>query len=442
MARPLKQLCRPLVALRHARAALLLALLRGACGGDVLLSPFVDSSWDVKVLAYSTPLEVLGLTGAERSFPMTNADGVEHVCYAGPNAVDLSEPSTLPINTLEARATAATALIEKSGCVLKTIDFWTYEVCPGARVRQFHKEIVPIQTPPSEGAYSGPGSPVTTADLLLGEYARAGETVVSRDGALVLTHRYVDGYEGRSAQVVYDCDAGHAAVMKPGGTSGPVYELMSITEPSLKQYVLTIAARDTVMCALLPSPLRLLAPLNATCIEHVEGWWTYELCLGSRLRQYHRDEAGAIVQESIIGNFDGEYGQRLEHAVAGTNAALGQRYGGGSACDIRKGKPREASVRFECSTGTAGSTSISAGSGHRVVSVTWLAIRESPTCEYTVHLSTPLACAHPDAMEVQNVVAQEPPRLVLCIPEGVEEEGAAAASSSGAEAVLSDPSAG
>ena len=37
----------------------------------------------------------------------------------------------------------------------------------------------------------------------------------------------------------------------------------------------------------------LLVPLiGAPCLLKVEGWWTYELCVGRHVRQFHRDQNG------------------------------------------------------------------------------------------------------------------------------------------------------
>lgn len=391
-------------------------------------TPDLIDTWNIQVLRNAYSLADIGISETSRSFPMTSATGQSYNCYVTPPHAT-PEP-TKPENEAEKRAQQARQQLERQGrqCFLKTFDYWSYELCVGEQVRQFHKETVASTEKPSEVL------DVNTREYVLGVYASHKDAVLPLEGSgggYVLQQTYNAGAEGRSVTVQYDCDAGAGAK----GTG--LYEILSVQEPEPLQYVLLVAARDPALCALLPSPTRILAPLNHTCIEHVDGWWTYEICVGGTIRQYHNDN-GKAVQESIIGAWDWAGGQRLEsNALTGPGtASIVQKYNKGSGCDIRKGRPREAVLRFECSPGGApvATATVPAGGGSqtaagaspaqslpRTISLTLQGIKESPTCEYTITFATPLVCEHPDAAHTHKAVVAPAPRPVFCVPHGDDE---------------------
>ena len=55
----------------------------------------------------------------------------------------------------------------------------------------------------------------------------------------------------------------------------------------ISSYVLVVAT--PLACS--PNPVeaaaRALAPLRGTCVRKAEGWWTYEVCFGKEVRQFH-----------------------------------------------------------------------------------------------------------------------------------------------------------
>jgi hypothetical protein len=213
--------------------------------------------------------------------------------------------------------------------------------------------------------------------------------------------------------VTYECEP---AGMAPGS----LFDIVRVQEDPPLHYSLLVGTRDPVLCDMLPSPSRLLAPLNNTCIEHVDGWWTYELCLGNKLRQYH-PEGTKAVQDSTIGQYDWRAGEQLGPAKVGAPPAIVQQYIGGTPCDVRKGMPRTATVRFECmppatTDGTGASSSSSSSKGYASHALSLLSIKENPTCEYTITFGTPLVCEHPEVSPGQMRVVQPPPTPVYCVP--------------------------
>lgn len=49
-----------------------------------------------------------------------------------------------------------------------------------------------------------------------------------------------------------------------------------------------------------PSLESLLEPLDGVCIFRLTGWWTYELCFGRHLRQFHEDAEKKVVTVSYF----------------------------------------------------------------------------------------------------------------------------------------------
>ncbi|KNC54880.1 XTP3-transactivated B protein [Thecamonas trahens ATCC 50062] len=157
------------------------------------------------------------------------------------------------------------------------------------------------------------------------------------------------------------------------------------------------------------SEAELLAPLLGECLYRVDGWWTYEVCYGSHVRQYHRDpKTEAVTAEFFLGR-----APRSDRAdAAAKSPAAGkveadpasaampparyvEKYDAGTPCDLT-GEPRVTSLSFECSL-----------TGLNAIST----ISEPATCTYAVTLSTPLLC------DLDEYAARDEPELdILCVP--------------------------
>ncbi|XP_061766415.1 endoplasmic reticulum lectin 1 [Nerophis ophidion] len=155
-----------------------------------------------------------------------------------------------------------------------------------------------------------------------------------------------------------------------------------------------------------PSPADLLEPLfkRNSCSYRIESYWTYEVCHGKHVRQYHEEkETGQkiSVQEYFLGNI-AEKKQSTETAkpkepepaesaapeteVPSKNieGQLTPYYslemGYGTPCVLKENQPRATSVLYVC---------------HPEAKHEILSIAEVTTCEYEVVVLTPLLCAHP-----------------------------------------------
>jgi len=210
-------------------------------------------------------------------------------------------------------------------------------------------------------------------------------------------------------------------------------ELLTVEEDPPLHYNLTVGVHNPPLCSLLSSPEAILAPLNHTCIDFgTGGWWSYRVCLGLNIVQYH-GEGGTRLQETILGNYDWVHGERLlaggdmqgneegskEEAVdllaimksSATipTPSLSQQYTHGAPCDVRGGHPRSSLVRFQCTP--LGDSSYSQ-------TISFLGVEESPTCFYTITLGSSLACSHPLVGFAHSVAPPPVVHDIVCQPEG------------------------
>lgn len=132
-------------------------------------------------------------------------------------------------------------------------------------------------------------------------------------------------------------------------------------------------------------PTQLLEALAEHCYYQYEDWWSYEVCYGKHVRQYHK--AGESVEaEYLLGVYDELEQPQDEDAiqvdttdVSGGMRYVSQLYSGGDTCELT-GEPRQAEVRFTCGVD---------GAGTRLAS-----IQEPSSCRYIITISTPRLCKH------------------------------------------------
>uniref|UniRef100_A0A665WWT5 Endoplasmic reticulum lectin n=1 Tax=Echeneis naucrates TaxID=173247 RepID=A0A665WWT5_ECHNA len=140
-----------------------------------------------------------------------------------------------------------------------------------------------------------------------------------------------------------------------------------------------------------PGPGQLLEPLfkRSSCSYRIESYWTYEVCHGKHIRQYHEEkETGQkiSVQEYFLGNLD-QKNKDEEAENVPTKNIEGQltpyyslEMGNGTPCVLKQDQPRSTSVLYVC---------------HPEAKHEILSVAEVTTCEYEVVVLTPLLCAHP-----------------------------------------------
>ncbi|EAT40367.1 AAEL007891-PB, partial [Aedes aegypti] len=147
-----------------------------------------------------------------------------------------------------------------------------------------------------------------------------------------------------------------------------------------------------------PSPIDLLVPLfTHSCSYRIESYWTYEVCHGKYIKQYHeeRHEKTSKLQEYYLGKWDKEKtvtlkafyensdaeGAKMQYKkIDGLNLPyLELEMDSGTVCDLN-GEPRVTKVLYVCYL-----------HGKNEV----YSLKETSTCNYEIIILTPLLCAHP-----------------------------------------------
>lgn len=150
-----------------------------------------------------------------------------------------------------------------------------------------------------------------------------------------------------------------------------------------------------------PSPLELLSPLftQSSCSYRLESYWTYEVCHGRFIRQYHEDREGKKVklQEYFLGKWEAAHlkgmleGAKQNDGVAEERVPLKKIdgvnlpyyeivMGNGTLCDLNQNKPRETKILYVCYI----------HGKHEIFS-----LKETSTCQYEITILSPLLCNHP-----------------------------------------------
>lgn len=156
------------------------------------------------------------------------------------------------------------------------------------------------------------------------------------------------------------------------------------------------------------SEMELLKPLfqQTSCSYRIESYWTYELCHGRYLRQYHeeKDSKKSSLQEYFLGRYlephvteteskegsptepDADSNKKYEHRRVKTRKIDGVEYPyfevpftGGTKCDLTE-TPRKATMQYICQPQGRGEI---------------YELKEVSTCEYEVVVLTSHLCTHP-----------------------------------------------
>lgn len=149
------------------------------------------------------------------------------------------------------------------------------------------------------------------------------------------------------------------------------------------------------------APLDLIATLftSAACTYRIESYWTYEVCHGNYLKQYHEEREGKTskVQEYYLGKWDKSKTEKLRERLAQAekhNEKLKYKkieglmlpyveleMSDGTLCDLNDNKPRTTKVLYVCFA--LGKNEV-------------YSLKEVSTCNYEVVILSPGLCAHPN----------------------------------------------
>lgn len=158
-----------------------------------------------------------------------------------------------------------------------------------------------------------------------------------------------------------------------------------------------------------PHPLQLISPLfsQTSCSYRLESYWTYEVCHGRFIRQYHEDREGKKVklQEYILGRWSERQYEKMLNELKNTETPMKEELiphkkidgvnlpyfeismDNGTFCDLNQNKPRETKVLYVCYV----------HGKHEVYS-----LKETSTCQYEIIVLSPLLCAHPKYKPIET----------------------------------------
>lgn len=158
-----------------------------------------------------------------------------------------------------------------------------------------------------------------------------------------------------------------------------------------------------------PPPSELLRPLflSDSCSYRIDSYWTYEVCHGSYIKQFHEERDR--IQEYYLGKFD-----KTKLAEKEAKEAVDEKYpykkidgnkmayyevqmSDGTLCDLNN-EPRMTRVLYVCYV--HGKNEI-------------YSLKETSTCNYEVIILTPSLCTHPlfKGEEASH-------NRITCLPEG------------------------
>ncbi|XP_066863707.1 endoplasmic reticulum lectin 1 isoform X2 [Kogia breviceps] len=168
-----------------------------------------------------------------------------------------------------------------------------------------------------------------------------------------------------------------------------------------------------------PNPRELLEPLfkQSSCSYRIESYWTYEVCHGKHIRQYHEEKEsgqkvniheyylGNMLAKNLLSEKEQEAEEKEKSKEIPTKNIEGQMtpyypvgMGNGTPCSLKQNRPRSSTVMYICHP----------ESKHEILSVA-----EVTTCEYEVVILTPLLCSHPKyrfrASPVNDIFCQSLP---------------------------------
>ncbi|CAH3876675.1 unnamed protein product [Pieris brassicae] len=148
-----------------------------------------------------------------------------------------------------------------------------------------------------------------------------------------------------------------------------------------------------------PTPFDLLKPIfsQKICSYRLESYWSYEVCHGRHVRQYHEDREGKEhkTHEFFLGRWSDEEHSKLSSEIKALQEAKEKpkttkvqgsslpyveiAMSDGTVCDL-SGQPRKTRVLYVCYT----------HGKHEIYSM-----KETSTCEYEIIILSGLLCEHP-----------------------------------------------
>uniref|UniRef100_A0AAQ5Y2E8 Endoplasmic reticulum lectin n=1 Tax=Amphiprion ocellaris TaxID=80972 RepID=A0AAQ5Y2E8_AMPOC len=334
--------------------------------------------------------------------------------YSGPSPGELLDP-----------------LFKRSSCSYRIESYWTYEVCHGKHIRQYHEEKETGQKISVQEYFLGnmaQKSQSTEPSEYQAEEAENVKPVPTKNIEGQLTPYYslemgngtpcvLKQDQPRSTSVLYVChpEAKHE-ILSVAEVTTCEYEVVVLT-PLLcahPKYRFKSSPVNAIFCqALAGSPLQpqRLAQLDKEQEEQLKppfsaasegvGWWKYEFCYGKHVHQYHEDkEQGKNIV--VVGNWNAE--EHIDWAKKNVARSyqlkddgvqkvklVSHFYGHGDVCDLT-GKPRQVIVKLKCKESE---------SPHAVT----VYMLEPQTCQYILGVESPVICRILDTADEHGLLS-------------------------------------
>uniref|UniRef100_A0A7N6AB28 Endoplasmic reticulum lectin n=1 Tax=Anabas testudineus TaxID=64144 RepID=A0A7N6AB28_ANATE len=344
---------------------------------------------------------------------LTSGDEDDIKEYSGPSPGELLEP-----------------LFKRSSCSYRIESYWTYEVCHGKHIRQYHEEKETSQKISVQEYYLG-NMAQKSQSTEAGEQEMSNQQVPTKNIEGQLTPYYsmemgngtpcvLKQNQPRATSVLYVChpEAKHE-ILSVAEVTTCEYEVVVLT-PLLcahPKYRFKSSPVNTIFCqALAGSPLRpqRLVQLDKEQEEQLKppfssppesrdgvGWWKYEFCYGKHVHQYHEDkEQGKNIV--VVGSWNAD--EHIEWAKKNVARSyqlkddgvqkvklVSHFYGHGDLCDLT-GKPRQVIVKLKCKESE---------SPHAVT----VYMLEPQTCQYILGVESPVICRILDTADEHGLLS-------------------------------------
>uniref|UniRef100_A0A8I5KXV7 Endoplasmic reticulum lectin n=1 Tax=Homo sapiens TaxID=9606 RepID=A0A8I5KXV7_HUMAN len=279
---------------------------------------------------------------------VTSGDEEEEKDYKGPNPRELLEP-----------------LFKQSSCSYRIESYWTYEVCHGKHIRQYHEEKETGQKINIHEYYLGN---MLAKNLLFEKEREAEEKEKSNEEDLQSTK------EERFPAIHKSIAIGSQPVLTVGTT-----HISKLTDDQLIKEFLS----------------------GSYCFRGGVGWWKYEFCYGKHVHQYHEDKDSGKTSV-VVGTWNQE--EHIEWAKKNTARAyhlqddgtqtvrmVSHFYGNGDICDITD-KPRQVTVKLKCKE---------SDSPHAVT----VYMLEPHSCQYILGVESPVICKILDTADENGLLS-------------------------------------
>nr|XP_027790099.1 endoplasmic reticulum lectin 1 isoform X3 [Marmota flaviventris] len=353
---------------------------------------------------------------------VTSGDEEEEKDYKGPNPRELLEP-----------------LFKQSSCSYRIESYWTYEVCHGKHIRQYHEEKETGQKINIHEYYLGN----MLAKNLLSEKEReaeekekSNEIPTKNIEAEVTTCEYEvviltpllcnhPKYRFRASPVndIF-CQSLPGSPFKPltlrqleqqeeilrvPFRRNKEEDLQSTKEERFPAIHKPIAIGSQPMLTVGTTHISKLTDdqlikeflSGSYCFHGGVGWWKYEFCYGKHVHQYHEDKDSGKTSV-VVGTWNQE--EHIEWAKKNTARAyhlqddgtqtvrmVSHFYGNGDICDITD-KPRQVTVKLKCKE---------SDSPHAVT----VYMLEPHSCQYILGVESPVICKILDTADENGLLS-------------------------------------